>query len=109
MKIEVLYISGCPNHYPAVSQVQEVLRQEGVPAELVEIEVRNAAMASLTAFLGSPTIRIDGRDVEPAARSVQTFGLMCRTYVDEGQRTGAPPVEWIRAAVREAKGQSGHV
>src|SRR5216683_1416932 len=74
-------------------------------AEVVEVEVKDAATALMTGFLGSPTVRIDGRDVEPAARSAQEFGLTCRTYIDDGYRAGAPPIEWIRTAIREARGQ----
>ena len=109
MKVEILYFSGCPNHPPAVSQVREILQQEGVTAELVEVEVKDAATARLTGFLGSPTIRIEGRDVEPCARSAQTFGLACRTYICDGFRAGVPPIEWVRAAIREARGQVGRV
>jgi hypothetical protein len=103
MKVEILYFAGCPNHPPAVGRVQEALQQEGVAAEMVEVEVKDAATARLVQFLGSPSIRIDGQDVEPSARSALAFGVMCRTYADEGRRAGVPPLEWIRAAVREAK------
>ena len=107
MKIEIFYFAGCPNHPPAVGRVLEALQQEGVSAELLQVEVKDAATACVMGFLGSPTIRIDGRDVEPAARSAQPFGLTCRTYFDDGYRAGVPPIEWIRAAVREATGRVG--
>jgi len=103
MKVEILYLSGCPNYPPAVSRTREALQQEGVAAEVVEVEVNDADTAGAVRFLGSPTIRIDGQDVELSARSARTFGLTCRTYLAGGHRTGVPPVEWIRAAVREAK------
>jgi hypothetical protein len=103
MKVEILYFSGCPNHPPAVGRVREALRVEGVSAEMLEVEVKDAATARTVSFLGSPTIRINGQDVEPAARSAQDFGLTCRTYTDQGHRSGVPPAEWIRSAVREAK------
>ena len=109
MKVEILYLAGCPNHPSAVGRVLEALQQEGVSAELVEVEVKDGATALVTGFLGSPTIRIDGRDVEPAARSAKAFGLTCRTYFDDGNRAGAPPIGWIRAAIREARGQVGCV
>jgi hypothetical protein len=104
MKVEILYFSGCPNHLPAVDRVREVLQQEGTPADMVEVEVKDAAAAQQAGFLGSPTIRVDGQDVEPAARAAGVFGMMCRTYVEGGRRSGVPSPEWIRAAVREAKG-----
>ena len=103
MKIEILYLAGCPNYQPAVSRVLEALQQEGVSAEMEDVEVKDAATARSVRFLGSPTIRVNGQDVEPSARSAQAFGLTCRTYADQGQRAGTPSVEWIRAAMREAK------
>ena len=45
MKIEVLYFDGCPNHEPAVERIQELLREEGVSAEVVEVNVRDADTA----------------------------------------------------------------
>lgn len=105
MKVEILYFSGCPNHGPAVDRVREVLAQEGTSAEMVEVEVTDAATAEQVGFLGSPSIRVDGQDVEPAVLRGRAFGMMCRTYIDSGRRAGVPPPEWIRAAVREAKGR----
>jgi hypothetical protein len=103
MRIEILYFPGCPNHAPAVECVREALAQEDTQAEMVEVEVRDVATAQRIGFLGSPTIQVDGQDVEPAARAERAFGLSCRTYIDGGRRAGVPPQEWIRAAVREAK------
>jgi hypothetical protein len=105
MKVEILYFPGCPNHAPAVDRVREVLEQEGTPADMVEVEVKDAATAQEMRFLGSPTIRIDGRDIEPSARHARAFGFGCRTYSDEGKRAGVPPAAWIRAAVKEAEGR----
>ena len=105
MKVEILYFSGCPNHPPAVDRVREVLTQEGAPAQMIEVEVNDAATAQRMGFLGSPTIRVNGLDVEPSARTADAFGLTCRTYVEDGRRTGIPPSEWIRTAVREAHGR----
>jgi hypothetical protein len=103
VKIEILYLSGCPHHPSAVDRLKEALRQEEESAELVEIQIQDAVMAQSVGFLGSPTIRINGQDVEPAARSMQRFGLTCRIYFENGRREGVPPLEWIRMAVREVR------
>ncbi len=105
MKIEILYFRGCPNHLPAVTRVEEALSRERVRAETVQVEVADEARAQALGFLGSPSIRINGQDIEPSARTSREFGLCCRNYGDPGGRqAGVPPLEWIRAAVREAKG-----
>jgi copper chaperone CopZ len=102
MKIEILYFDECPNHGPTLERVREVLLQEGQAAEVVEVNVRDEVTATSVGFLGSPTVRINGVDIEPSARFSKDFGLMCRTYCDGGKRVGIPPLDLIRGAVREA-------
>lgn len=102
MKIEVLYFDGCPNHKPALDRVQEVLRDEGISAGVSEVHVRDQAIAEEIGFMGSPSIRVDGQDVEPAARAAHEYGMMCRTYFVDGRREGCPSVEMIPQAIREA-------
>ena len=105
MKVEVLYFADCPNHSSAVDRVREALQEEGLTAEVVEVEVTDADTAQSLGFLGSPTIRINGLDVEPSARSLHSsYGLSCRTYTAEKYRAGVPPLAWIRAAIREVAG-----
>jgi copper chaperone CopZ len=105
MKIEVLYFDGCPNHEPAVERIQEALREEGIPAEVSVLNVHDASTAEEVGFLGSPSIRVNGLDVEHEARSAREYGMMCRTYVVNGRREGLPSREMIRQAIRGA--QSG--
>lgn len=108
MKIEVFYFEGCPNHRPAVERLKQVLQEEGITADLAEVEVRDQTTAQAVRFLGSPTLHINGVDMEPSARSAQSFGLTCRTYTEGGKLEGAPSRELIRAAVRQAAGSGPH-
>ena len=101
MKVAILYFDGCPNHAAAIDRIREVLRQEGISAEVSEVKVADEATARSIGFLGSPSIRINGRDLEPAARSSKAFGMTCRTYLEEGKRIGLPSRESIRVALRE--------
>ena len=104
MKVEVLYFKGCPNHEPAVEQVRKALRSEGLPILVNEVEITGPDMAQKFGFLGSPSIRIDGIDVEPGAREIKTSGFGCRTYSDdEGRRSGLPSVGLIQQAARERR------
>jgi copper chaperone CopZ len=101
MRIEVLYFSGCPNHAPALERVREALREEGLSGEIAEIEVPDAEAAQRMRFLGSPSIRVNGLDIESKARSRADFGMMCRTYKGARGTTGLPSGELIRSALRE--------
>src|SRR5919204_3391325 len=67
MKVEVLYFRGCPNHLPTVERVRETLHVMGLEEEIREIEVDTQDQAEATAFLGSPSVRINDVDVEPSA------------------------------------------
>jgi MerT mercuric transport protein len=102
MKIEVLYFDGCPNHKPAVERVQQMLAEEGVSAEVAEVNVSDESIAQKVGFLGSPSIRVKGLDVEPEARAARDYGMMCRTYAVNGRREGLPSREMLRQAIREA-------
>ena len=69
MKIEVLYFDECPNHGPTLERVKHTLQQEGLATDVVEVNVGDDATAQSLGFLGSPTVRIDGIDIEPSART----------------------------------------
>jgi hypothetical protein len=88
MKIEVLYFDGCPNHKPSLERVRQVLAEEGLFAEVLEVNVSEPSIAQKVGFLGSPSIRVNGLDVEPEARSERAYGMMCRTYAVNGRREG---------------------
>jgi hypothetical protein len=99
MRIEVLYIEGCP-HFPAtVDAVKEALEQHGLTCPITETRVGDQAMAVSMGFLGSPTVQINGLDIEPSARQRTAFGMMCRTYEGTG---GMPSDDLIRSAITEA-------
>ena len=98
MKIDVLYVPGCPNYEPAVGRVQRVLASEYLDAEVRGVAVSSDAEAKALRFPGSPTIHIDGDDVEPDHTG--SPGLSCRLYANQ---TGLPSMEVLRLAVSRAK------
>ena len=101
MNIEVLYFEGCPNHLPAIEMVRETLKSLGRQDEIHQVEVHTQADAEAVAFVGSPSIRINGADIEPWARTAKAFGLSCRTYLDGSHRSGVPSRELLRRAISE--------
>lgn len=101
MKVEVLFIAGCPHHKAAAELAREALRLEGLAMVVEEIEIRTKENAEAWKFLGSPTIRVNGLDVEQEARGVRHFGLGCRSYRENGHASGLPTMELIRLALQE--------
>jgi hypothetical protein len=99
LKVELLYFAGCPNYPPALKLLTDVLRECGLEEKITEISVRDFHHATVLAFPGSPTIRINGKDIEGELPPRRSSGLTCRTYIVDGKRQGVPPAEWIHKAV----------
>ena len=102
-RVDVLYFEGCPNHEHARAAVERVAADLGVRPEIHLLEVPDARAALELRFLGSPSIRVDGRDVEPGADEREDFVLAGRVYRAEGGFTGQPEDGWIREALAEAQ------
>lgn len=102
MLIEVLFVPGCPNHEPALERLRNVLQSEAINAQIQEIAVTDEATACLLKFPGSPTVRINGRDVESNLQ--QSYGLACRLY---SGGTGVPSFGTLQRAVTGAKSEQG--
>ncbi len=100
--IDVLIFDGCPNIEPTLKRVRAAItaaqREEDAIIRVVRIETDEDAQRER--FLGSPSVRVDGVDVEQAARARTDFGLQCRVYSVGERLDGAPPVEWIGSALR---------
>jgi hypothetical protein len=101
MKIRFLYFKGCPNVEPALNLLKEVLKEKGIEEEIEIIEVKSEEEAIKYRFLGSPTIQINGLDIERERRNdFPTMG--CRIYKTKNGYSGIPPKELIEKAIDEA-------
>ena len=99
MRVDFLYWSGCPSHPEARELLGEVLAAHGVEAEVVEREVTTDEEAQELAFPGSPTIRVDGRDVDPQGASARP-ALTCRIYhLPDGRVSPVPSREQLEEAI----------
>jgi hypothetical protein len=97
--VEILYFDGCPNHAAARTLVEQVAVELGLEPAIELVEVHDAEAAVRLRFLGSPTVRVDGRDVEPGAEERGDFVFSCRVYRTEDGFSGQPDASWIRAAL----------
>ena len=99
--VEILYFDGCPKHEPARALVERVAAELRVEPAIELVEVVDPDAAADLRFLGSPTIRVGGRDVEPGANERHEFVLACRVYRSEHGLAGQPDEAWIREALTE--------
>jgi hypothetical protein len=97
--VKVLYFDGCPNYPNAQALVERVSAQMGVIVELKLVGVVDQDTAARERFLGSPSIRVDGRDIEPGAEARTDYALACRVYHTETRTSGQPDERWLRDAL----------
>jgi hypothetical protein len=104
VRIGLLYVDGCPNHRQLAARMRELLDRAEIEATIEQRRVCSDEEARRLRFLGSPTIRVDGRDVEPGAEHREDWALTCRLYRTAGVVTGMPGDEMILAAIERARG-----
>ena len=104
--IEVLYVRDCP-HYPGTLALVERVRAElGIDTELRTSLIVDQAAADYARFCGSPTVWVDGRDVEPGSEPATEYVVGCWLYRLEHRFAGQPEKRWIREALVRAMGSS---
>ncbi len=101
-QIEFLYFRGCPNYESTRELLRQVLRENKVKATLHNMRIDSFDEAWAKRFLGSPTIRINGVDIEPGAENRRDYGLQCRVYRRGNEFAGKPSKTMIRAALQSA-------
>jgi hypothetical protein len=107
MKIELLWFEDCPCHGAAEDLVNEVLSDLGIESRIVRVEVTNSATADDVQFPGSPTVRVDGVDVEPGWEPCPECTPRCRLYQNKSGLGCLPEKAWIEKALRVATAHAG--
>lgn len=96
LKIELLYFESCPHWQLTLSRLEQVLIKENMTQSINQIPVENEEMVRKLVFKGSPTVRINGKDIED---NEGEYGMTCRIYEGEG----VPPESLIRNAILKYK------
>jgi hypothetical protein len=103
VRVELLYLEGCPHWETLERRLREALVSAGLDDVPIErTAVHTPAQARAVGFIGSPTLRVDGRD--PFATGGEGVGLACRMFVTPAGPSGAPTRDQLVEAVR----RSGH-
>lgn len=96
-KIELLFFEGCPSYKDALKNLKDAIAEENIETEIEMINVDSPEKAGQYGFQGSPSIRIDGSDLE---NSNDGYNYSCRIYTIKGEQTGIPTKEFIREKIR---------
>ena len=102
--VEILYFEGCPNYEASRTLVARLAEELGIEPHIELLEVVDADAAVALRFLGSPTVRVDGVDVEPGAGERGDYALACRVYRSGHGVVAQPHEQWVRDALIEAAG-----
>ena len=102
MTIELLWFQDCPNHHAAETMLNEILREFGVKEVIERVEVPDAEVGKRLTFPGSPTIRINGLDVEPGWQACDDCTPRCRLYLTSEGLRGLPEKGWIWQGIETA-------
>lgn len=102
MKVELLVTAGCPNQAPAWALLQDCMTALDITADVIETTVDTPEQAQILKFPGSPTVRVNGQDVEPAFVPAEG-AVACRTYRVGGRVQSVPDRIWLLDALRKAQ------
>ncbi|MBI4067328.1 DUF2703 domain-containing protein [Candidatus Gottesmanbacteria bacterium] len=101
MKIQLLHTADCHAWKDSLSILEETLKSKGLEVKYEVILVEKEKQAKQYKFSGSPSILVDGVDVDPMARNVKTYSVSsCRPYFYQGKSYDFPPKEMILEALK---------
>lgn len=99
MQIQFLYYEDCPSHETALDRLNQVMREENINADPEVIKVETDEQAQEWRFVGSPTILVNGTDIDPPPDGAQ-YALTCRAYrLESGRISPLPSPDTIRRAL----------
>lgn len=104
MLVDVLVFVGCPNGTDAFALAQKIAREEFLEAQVRLVDVPDTETAQRLRFLGSPSIQVNGLDIEESRQMEEAFSYSCRVYRTENGVSGLPPADMLRRALRAQSG-----
>jgi hypothetical protein len=109
-QIEYLWWAECPSHDEGAELLRAALAAEGLDVPVVSTEVTSEDEAQRLQFIGSPTFRVGGRDLDAQpvpTGAVGLYALTCRAYRrEDGRISPLPTLAWLRQTLRQALQQS---
>jgi hypothetical protein len=99
-RVTLLWFSECPGHEPARAMVTDVVGRVAPDATIEDVDASRVEVAVALRFPGSPTIRVDGVDIEPGFEDPGDYTPRCRLYRTQAGLGGQPDPRWLEEALR---------
>lgn len=102
MRVSFLFYEDCPSHELALERLREVLTEESINTDVEIVKVESEEQAQELRFVGSPTILVNGQDIDPPP-SDSRYTLTCRAYsLEDGRISPLPSRAMLRRAIDAA-------
>lgn len=102
MRVSFLFYEDCPSHELALERLRELLNEKDIHTNVEVVKVGSEEQAQELRFVGSPTILIDGQDIDPPPPDSR-YALTCRVYrLEDGRISPLPSPDTIRRALDAA-------
>lgn len=98
--VELLWFSDCPNHSIARQMLADAIERIAPGTWIDEVDASDPDVAAARRFPGSPTIRVDGTDIEPGFTDPGDYTPRCRLYRTTAGLRGVPEPSWIEEALK---------
>ncbi len=102
--ITLLYFASCPNYKQTLELISQAIKEKNIQAQVQVIEVKEDEIYKYY-FLGSPTVQVNGKDIEVSRRGAEPV-FSCRFYPTDKGLSGIPPKKMLEEAIDEALGLS---
>ena len=93
--VEILYTDECPFWKETLRLIEDTAKDLKVVVAIRKVKISSKKDAEKLRFPGSPTVRVNGVDIDPAAKEV-AGGIGCRIYMFKGSTYEFPPKEMIK-------------
>ncbi|MCP4253286.1 MAG: hypothetical protein GY775_07730 [Candidatus Scalindua sp.] len=103
VNIGIFFIEGCPGLSSITGNIEDVIAEEAVDADITLFIIETPEDARRLQFTGSPTVRINGNDIDSNMKTIKDYGLRSRHYYVNGKKLNYPSKSMIRDAIKKVK------
>ncbi len=103
MKIELFVFDGCPNSELTEKLIRETVSELDADGKIEVVIVVDNDDAVAKKFLGSPSVRVNGKDLEIEENETTQYSMRCRIYRTDESQSGIPPKELLSKAIQAAQ------